>query len=549
NSHAVTLNYNNGGGVHTQTVVHNGYVIQPQISYTGHHLLKWTYESGGDFNFSTPITSDGIKIVANWELDTCNITYVTNGGTITGAPITSVEYGKTILNAPTLADRPGYVKENVTWWTTDTFTPGTQFTFGAIGTGTTVTTNITLYAKWPAINKCTVTFNGNGGKWGSNTTKVITVDYGSNVYTPVAPILEYNSLVGWFTLASGGIAFDFSNPITTNVEVFAHWDVTTYHTVTFNTQGGSSIKSATIAHGSTVSRPTLPTYKDGYTFIEWYDSAAGGSVWNFDTRTITEDVTIYAHWSDITVFQVDFYDDDGETLLCSVDTNYGDKVTRPEDPSKDGYSFKYWCLIIGGEKEFNFDAPIYEDKIVYAYYEPEQYHIRWLNADINHTPLVTAENYDAGELPSYKGTTPTLAPDLNHRYKFKGFSPEILPVDDNMTYFATYDYDDEINFHYISDSYPLNGEFDYRSVEFYGGLIAMEFDSANTAETVLSNASFTIDGTSYTKAQLSSDLYQGETEIEEEVVKTNYLYLKVSYVSTNAFVRNARSIEMEAMFL
>lgn len=71
------------------------------------------------------------------------------------------------------------------------------------------------------------------------------------------------------------------------------------HTVTFNSQGGSSVESLTnVVSGSTVNPPSAPRL-GGYSFVGWYKDEAGTQVWNFDTDTVTSDVTLYAKWEGI----------------------------------------------------------------------------------------------------------------------------------------------------------------------------------------------------------------------------------------------------------
>ncbi|MCD8314100.1 MAG: InlB B-repeat-containing protein, partial [Firmicutes bacterium] len=56
----------------------------------------------------------------------------------------------------------------------------------------------------------------------------------------------------------------------------------TTYTVTFNSNGGSSVSSQTVKSGSTATEPTSPT-RSGYTFDGWYTSSSGGSKYSFST--------------------------------------------------------------------------------------------------------------------------------------------------------------------------------------------------------------------------------------------------------------------------
>jgi len=71
--------------------------------------------------------------------------------------------------------------------------------------------------------------------------------------------------------------------------------VPTTYTVSFNTNGGSTVESQTVEKGSTPTIPTAPT-RDGYTFTGWYlDSSCTASA-SFQAP-ITGDITYYAGWS------------------------------------------------------------------------------------------------------------------------------------------------------------------------------------------------------------------------------------------------------------
>ena len=65
----------------------------------------------------------------------------------------------------------------------------------------------------------------------------------------------------------------------------------------FNTNGGSSVKSALAEKGDTIPKPTDPT-QDRYWFVGWYKEATLETPWNFATDTVNQDTTLYAKWTD-----------------------------------------------------------------------------------------------------------------------------------------------------------------------------------------------------------------------------------------------------------
>ena len=66
------------------------------------------------------------------------------------------------------------------------------------------------------------------------------------------------------------------------------------YTVTFDSNGGSSVADAEVDSGEQVTRPANPTKAD-YTFTGWYSDAALTTPYDF-TTPVTADITIHAGW-------------------------------------------------------------------------------------------------------------------------------------------------------------------------------------------------------------------------------------------------------------
>ena len=68
-------------------------------------------------------------------------------------------------------------------------------------------------------------------------------------------------------------------------------------TVTFDPNGGGPTPSrVTVKHDTVVARPVDPSL-NGRRFLGWYTALDGGSVWDFANDKVTEDMTLYAHWT------------------------------------------------------------------------------------------------------------------------------------------------------------------------------------------------------------------------------------------------------------
>jgi uncharacterized repeat protein (TIGR02543 family) len=89
-------------------------------------------------------------------------------------------------------------------------------------------------------------------------------------------------------------------PLSENMSVYAKWktegenEVQTY-TITFNSNGGSSVTAITKEAGESITEPTAPT-KAGYTFDGWYtDNNTFQNEYTFTTMP-EESFTLYAKW-------------------------------------------------------------------------------------------------------------------------------------------------------------------------------------------------------------------------------------------------------------
>ncbi len=66
--------------------------------------------------------------------------------------------------------------------------------------------------------------------------------------------------------------------------------------VTFDSQGGSSIPAVNTPGGSTITAPPAPT-REGYTFGGWYRDAACTEAWDFSSSKVEGNITLYAKWN------------------------------------------------------------------------------------------------------------------------------------------------------------------------------------------------------------------------------------------------------------
>ncbi len=183
-----------------------------------------------------------------------------------------------------------------------------------------------------SVTAYTVTFNTNGG--GSVAAQVVAS--GDKATKPSDPTRTGYVFGGWYTDSGLTSAFDFNTAITADKTLYAKW--IQGFTVGFNTNGGGSVASQTVASGDKATKPSDPT-KRGYTFGGWYTDSGLTSAFDFNTA-ITENKTLYAKWI-VNQYTITF-DTDGGSAVAPITQDYGTAVTAPAEPAKTGYTFAGW---------------------------------------------------------------------------------------------------------------------------------------------------------------------------------------------------------------
>ena len=137
--------------------------------------------------------------------------------------------------------------------------------------------------------------------------------------------------------------------------------------VTFVSHGDEVLGTVDVPEGHTINRPVADPVRDDWTFINWFDSAAGGELFDFETR-ITRHTFIWARWTQ-TPATVTF-NLAGGTWRLSGNTsviNQGDPVRMPpEDPVRTGYLFAGWFDDPFGGNVWDFETPINDDITIWA---------------------------------------------------------------------------------------------------------------------------------------------------------------------------------------
>ena len=160
----------------------------------------------------------------------------------------------------------------------------------------------------------------------------------------VAILVTFTALCGALGLTSCGqfnVTVDWSG-ITDTLNK-------TQYTVTFDVNGGEGeVEEQLVRSGAKAVIPATAPTKEGHTFLGWYN---GEEAWDFEAASVTENITLTAHWQ-IHTHTVTF-NEDGTTTQRTV--NYGSAVAKPADPMKMGYTFAGWTL---NGVLYNFSTPV-----------------------------------------------------------------------------------------------------------------------------------------------------------------------------------------------
>ncbi|KQM10769.1 hypothetical protein AOA81_00860, partial [Methanomassiliicoccales archaeon RumEn M2] len=107
--------------------------------------------------------------------------------------------------------------------------------------------------------------------------------------------------------------------------------VNAQYTISFDSDGGSSVSSITQDYGTAVTAPAAPT-KTGYTFAGWYPAVPA--------TMPAGNVTIVAQWT-VNQYTITF-DSAGGSAVTAITQDYGTAITPPADPTWVGHYFVGW---------------------------------------------------------------------------------------------------------------------------------------------------------------------------------------------------------------
>ena len=209
-----------------------------------------------------------------------------------------------------------------------------------------------------------------------------TIKKGSKITAPEISRNNYN-LVGWFIDEQFTTLWDFNNNITTDLTLYAKWEIVT-NNVTFDYNGGkvgdNTRQVVKVEINGIVSKPDVnntPTLEK-YIFIGWFTDLNSDVEFDFSTP-IVSDLTIYAKWEKV-IFNVTFDYNGGHVGSASqtiVEVNKNNLVQTPtNNPTREDFTFTGWYADINGTQLWDFgNNKITQDVTIFAGWDIKVFYI------------------------------------------------------------------------------------------------------------------------------------------------------------------------------
>lgn len=198
---------------------------------------------------------------------------------------------------------------------------------------------------------CDINFDLNGGTINGSSTMATQTVYsneklgtakcypnGQPFVVPTDPVREGYTFLGWYTQAEGGTKYTFTEAVSSNITLYAHWNAHS-HTVTL--ENDENKKTNSYDYGSSVSVPT-PTKKTGFNFNHWEVTVPDGETapslngpdenGNYSFSMPDYDITLTAKWTQKDVIDPDvdlkFDAVTGEVTSNNTKVNADDIINR-----------------------------------------------------------------------------------------------------------------------------------------------------------------------------------------------------------------------------
>ena len=310
---------------------------------------KWVDENGKEDKLNNVIADRNVYATYTKKVATYTVTFDVNGGDTLAENSKEAKYGETYGQLP-VPTREGYTFEG--WY--DSKTDGNK-----IETTTTVTAtkNHVLYARWK-IKTYNVKFIGKNSLGEDEILATAKVEHGNNITAADLAAqgisisnLQKDIIIPEFTYKYTGMENNKLYNVTEEREIHISYNKVknTYKITFYNDDKTTVLGYSEVEYGENADDSYINPEKEAdetytYIFSNWVDE--DDNIDNLSNVIVNRNV--YAKYiSTYKNYSVEFVDENGVTISKKDDYHYGDKITLPENPTKEGnaeytYTFEGW---------------------------------------------------------------------------------------------------------------------------------------------------------------------------------------------------------------
>jgi uncharacterized repeat protein (TIGR02543 family) len=198
---------------------------------------------------------------------------------------------------------------------------------GLLGNGTYQEVEISSASRWVVVESYSYNFI-----------------YNNEIMNPSIN-LEFMTLNGWYVDPNLLTLNSYTNMPSHDIVLYGVW----LNTISFESNGGSSIEPISLLSGQNVTTPNNPV-KDDYTFGGWYSDSSLTTPYTFTTMP-DQNITLYAKWQNTITFN-----SNGGSYVDSITKDIDSEVVVPTNPNRTGYTFSGWYSDVELTTPFIFDT-------------------------------------------------------------------------------------------------------------------------------------------------------------------------------------------------
>ena len=202
--------------------------------------------------------------------------------------------------------------------------------------------NFTVHAIWKPITYI-IRYNANGATSGVMLDQEVKYDELATLQT-MNYVYPGHQFIGWSTGVQTNPSYEDNDKVknlsSTQDEVvnlYAIWK--SVLSVTYNSQGGTEVPTASVLWDEYLQVPEEPT-RTGYTFIGWYREATCLNEFDFANTKVQSSMTLYAKW-EINQYTITIVYGNGQADRI-ITQNYGTNIPNISNPTMAGYRFAGW---------------------------------------------------------------------------------------------------------------------------------------------------------------------------------------------------------------